>query len=221
MPGRVPEITQQREAAGLDGPRRRGEPAPMLLYRPVGLNEMRLIYQSGLRAFPARLPEQPIFYPVLNQDYAEKIARDWNTRSETLAGYVTRFAVEDAYAARFERRVVGSREHEELWVPAEALPAFNAQIVGAIEVVGAHFGEGFQGEMAAVGRLSGKNAREQLAALAGMADAEIAEEVRVHPQAVFLNFFLWEQDDAARRGGVLDRVRFWAEPGLPLGVRAS
>jgi hypothetical protein len=50
----------------------------MLLYRPVGLNELRLIYQADLRAFPPRLPEQPIFYPVLNEGYAAKIARDWS-----------------------------------------------------------------------------------------------------------------------------------------------
>ena len=42
----------------------------MILYRPVGLNELRLIYESGLKAFPPRLPEQPIFYPVLNLEYA-------------------------------------------------------------------------------------------------------------------------------------------------------
>jgi hypothetical protein len=76
----------------------------MLLYRPVGLNELRLIYQADLRAFPPCLPEQPIFYPVLNETYAAKIARDWNTKSETHAGFVTRFSVNDAYAGRFQPR---------------------------------------------------------------------------------------------------------------------
>jgi len=28
----------------------------MILYRPVGLNELRLIYESGLKVFPPRLP---------------------------------------------------------------------------------------------------------------------------------------------------------------------
>ena len=42
----------------------------MYLYRPVGLNELALIYDSNMLKFPPRLPEQPIFYPVLNQDYA-------------------------------------------------------------------------------------------------------------------------------------------------------
>jgi len=34
------------------------------LYRPVGLNELASIWDSGCREFPPRLPEQPIFYPV-------------------------------------------------------------------------------------------------------------------------------------------------------------
>jgi len=46
------------------------------LYRPVGPKELALIEASGWRAFPPRLPEQPIFYPVLNEDYAIQIARD-------------------------------------------------------------------------------------------------------------------------------------------------
>jgi ADP-ribosylglycohydrolase len=37
------------------------------LYRPVGPKELGLIRASGWRAFPPRLPEQPIFYPVLEE----------------------------------------------------------------------------------------------------------------------------------------------------------
>ena len=44
------------------------------LYRPVGAEELRLIEASGMRAFPPRLPEQPIFYPVTNEAYAVQIA---------------------------------------------------------------------------------------------------------------------------------------------------
>jgi len=46
------------------------------LYRPVGPKELALIEESGWREFPLRLPEQPIFYPVLNEEYATQIARD-------------------------------------------------------------------------------------------------------------------------------------------------
>ena len=48
------------------------------LYRPVNQAELDLIEASGWRAFPPRLPEQPIFYPVLNEEYAIQISRDWN-----------------------------------------------------------------------------------------------------------------------------------------------
>ena len=40
------------------------------------MHELRLVYEAGLKAFPPRLPEQPIFYPVLNFGYAEQIACD-------------------------------------------------------------------------------------------------------------------------------------------------
>lgn len=117
----------------------------MVLFRPVGLEELRLIYEADLKGFPPRLPDQPIFYPVLNQPYAAKIAKDWNTKSGSKAGFVTRFDVDAAYVARFERRVVGSQEHEELWVPAEELAEFNEHIVGPIQVVEAHFGDDYRG----------------------------------------------------------------------------
>lgn len=106
------------------------------LYRPVGTKELELIEASGWKAFPPRLPEQPIFYPVTNEDYARQIARDWNTRyNDDKRGYVTRFAVRSETANLYERRVVGGRQHEELWVPAEELAAFNEAIVGLIEVI--------------------------------------------------------------------------------------
>ncbi len=104
------------------------------LYRPVGLEELRLIEQSEWRSFPPRLPEQPIFYPVTNESYAVQIARDWNTKTGSRHGYVTRFEVNADYAARFERQVVGGKRHEELWVPAEELEEFNRNIMGQIEV---------------------------------------------------------------------------------------
>ncbi len=104
------------------------------LYRPVGPNELALIRASGMKAFPPRLPEQPIFYPVLNEEYAAQIARDWNVK-DSGAGYVTRFAVRSDYLSKFKVETVGSRVHQELWVPAEELTEFNANIVGEIEVV--------------------------------------------------------------------------------------
>jgi hypothetical protein len=105
------------------------------LYRPVGTKELALIEASGFKAFPPRLPEQPIFYPVTNEAYAAQIARDWNTKHGDQIGFVTRFAVAMAHLERYERKIVGGRQHEEYWIPAEELDAFNAAIVGVIEIV--------------------------------------------------------------------------------------
>lgn len=119
----------------------------MILYRPVGFHELKLIAASGYLEFPPRLPEQPIFYPVLNFGYAEQIARDWNTKSNSFAGFVTRFEVADTYIAQFPVQVVGGHIHQELWVPADELLEFNSQILGEIEVIAAYYGKQFQGEI--------------------------------------------------------------------------
>ena len=107
------------------------------LFRPVGLKELELIRQSGYRAFPPRLPEQPIFYPVLNQEYAEQIARDWNIKDAASGykGYVTRFRVRKDFLQKYEIQTVGSSVHQEYWIPAEDLNDFNKNIVGVIEVI--------------------------------------------------------------------------------------
>jgi hypothetical protein len=119
----------------------------MFLYHPVGLKELELIAEADFKAFPPRLPEQPIFYPVLNFEYAEQIARDWNTQSNSFAGFVTKFEVEDDYVKQFEVRVVGGQIHQELWIPAEELEGFNRHIIGKITVETAYYGENFQGEV--------------------------------------------------------------------------
>jgi hypothetical protein len=104
------------------------------LWRPVGPTELELIRKSGMRAFPPRLPEQPIFYPVLSEEYAVKIARDWNVPASG-SGYVTRFEVRREFLDRYEVQTAGGSAHREYWIPAEEMNAFNEAIVGEIEVV--------------------------------------------------------------------------------------
>jgi hypothetical protein len=103
------------------------------LWRPVGPEELALIRASGMRAFPPRLAEQPIFYPVLTEAYAIKIARDWNVPSSG-AGYVARFQVRSSFLERYKVHEAGGRDHCEYWIPAEDLDAFNSAIVGEIEL---------------------------------------------------------------------------------------
>ncbi len=107
------------------------------LYRPVGQKEMDLIASSGYRAFPPRLRGQPIFYPVLNREYAERIARDWNTKDAQsgFVGYVLEFQVDEDYLSRFEVQKVGGSTHLEYWIPAGELDDFNRHIQGQIRVI--------------------------------------------------------------------------------------
>ena len=80
------------------------------------------------------MPDQPIFYPVLNEDYATRIARDWNVKASGV-GYVTRFEVEKVFLDRYEVQQAGGQTILEYWIPAEDLDEFNRHIVGLIEVV--------------------------------------------------------------------------------------
>jgi hypothetical protein len=109
----------------------------MELFRPVGAKEFALIEQSGFKRFPPRLPEQPIFYPVLNEKYASEIASKWNTEDSfsEYVGYVLRFIVDDAFIVKYNVQTAGSAYHKEYWIPAEDLEAFNDNIIGNIEII--------------------------------------------------------------------------------------
>jgi hypothetical protein len=104
------------------------------LWRPVGPIELELIRKTGTRAFPPRLPDQPIFYPVLSEDYAVKIARDWNVPASG-SGFVTRFEVRRSFLQYYQVQKAGGSGHLEYWIPAEEMNAFNEAIVGEIKVV--------------------------------------------------------------------------------------
>jgi hypothetical protein len=116
--------------------------ASVTLYRPVGPRELALIRDSDFREFPPRLPEQPVFYPVLTREYAEQIARDWNAKDKSTgySGFVTRFEVDASYLSRYEPKRVGSSIHLEYWIPAGDLPEFNRHIFGRIEIIAEYHG---------------------------------------------------------------------------------
>jgi len=202
----------------------------MKLYRPVGLAELALIWDSDCREFPPRLPDQPIFYPVTSAEYATQIARDWNTKSSTFAGYVTSFDVDDIFLSKFDRHIVGSAVHEEYWIPAKDLPDFNRAICGAIQVDAAFFGDSFVGFIPDRAGLKGKNLDQQFVALAGSWDysrMDFVLEISVNRKAVYLNCLFWLARDfaacgvdqklkSAALGGIVEAWQFsQIEPSLP------
>ncbi len=107
------------------------------LYRPVGRRELELIRETGFRAFPPRLPHQPFFYPVVNEEYANRIAREWNTKDEAsgFGGFVLKFHVRTEFLSRYDIHVVGSSVHQEYWIPATDLAELNRNLEGVIEIV--------------------------------------------------------------------------------------
>lgn len=109
----------------------------MKLYRPVGQSELDLIAESGFKEFPPRLDWQPIFYPVLNKEYARQIAGEWNVKDafSGYVGYVLELEVDDEFLKQFDVHTVGATRHQEFWIPSEILPDFNAHINGKIKII--------------------------------------------------------------------------------------
>jgi len=199
----------------------------MNLYRPVGLKELELIYDSDMNVFPPRLPEQPIFYPVLNQQYAEQIAGEWNTTSEPYAGFVTKFTVDDAYISKFESHIVGGKLHKELWVPAEELENFNHHILSKIEIVASFFGDNYVGHIPDEGTFKNKDAKSQFIILKELRDYNMMDfsgTMQLNLKAIYLNYCFWCQTDfnfagidMVKRNEVLDAIKAcWSRKELPV-----
>jgi hypothetical protein len=108
--------------------------AVVTLYRPAGPKEIDLVRESRYTKWPPRLPEQPIFYPVTNEQYAIEIASTWNVKQSGY-GCVTRFHVRREFMERYEIHTVGGSNHTEWWIPAEELEELNRNIVGLIEII--------------------------------------------------------------------------------------
>lgn len=109
----------------------------VVLFRPVGQKELDLVRDSGWKRFPPRLSWQPIFYPVLTEEYAIAIARGWNTKDPNsgYVGYVLRFRVRKSYIDQHLPHDAAGGSYREYWIPAEELDEFNENIVGTIEVI--------------------------------------------------------------------------------------
>ncbi len=105
------------------------------MYRPTGPKELELLRSCGFKRWPPRLPEQPIFYPVTNEEYAIQIARDWNVKSSGV-GYVTKFQVRKEFIDKYPIHTVGTATHTEWWIPSDELEELNNNIVGLIQVIG-------------------------------------------------------------------------------------
>jgi hypothetical protein len=109
----------------------------VVLYRPVGQSELDAIRASDRQAFPPRESGQQMFCPLLTEEDAIRIARDWNAHDARCgyAGYVVKFRVSSAHLKRFEVNALGRKDGREHWIPSKDLGDFNSHIVGPIEVI--------------------------------------------------------------------------------------
>lgn len=164
------------------------------LYRPVGKKELELIVASGQKAYPPRLEWQPIFYPVMNYDYAAQIALDWNTKDafSGYCGFVTEFKMETAYIEQFDIQNVGGSMHNELWVPSEQLTNFNEQIIGHIQVSGAYYGAEYTGNVEDTQQFKDLDAKAQLEKTAQLSIEDLTLVLEQEPSVFLINFSYWK-----------------------------
>lgn len=172
----------------------------MKLYRPVGFKEMCLILDTENRCFPPRLASQPIFYPVLNVDYATEIAQKWNTtdRSSGYVGYITEFQIDDNYISSAEIHTVGSSIHQEFWIPAESLDEFNKHITKSILITDACYGSDFEGKSTENTLFKEKSYIEQFVCLdqkMSSNPAEYISHILSEWKTITLNYLLWKSLD--------------------------
>jgi hypothetical protein len=110
-------------------------PGTFTLYKPVSQKELDLIKESGWKAFPTVLKEQPFFYPLMKEAYAVQISKECTSPAYSVS-YITRFQIDTEFVSRYKIRNIGPNRQQELWIPPDELQEFNGHIVGAIEVVG-------------------------------------------------------------------------------------
>jgi hypothetical protein len=164
-----------------------------ILYRPVGLAEMQLILEEEPHAFPSRKPDQPYFYPVLTEDYARQIARDWNTKDQAsgYVGFVTQFQVDIDYLEQFEEKTVGESRHKELWIPADKLAEFNQRIIGNIDLIAAYYGDKYEGARHEFRDFSADGMCQFLYELVLKNKHDFRAEMMLSRRAIYLNYPYW------------------------------
>ncbi len=101
---------------------------------PTGPQELALVAASRWWPWPPRLPDQLVLCPVLNEDYATRIARDCNVKASG-AGHGTRFQAYASFLDHYPVPHVRGKPILKYWIPAADLPARNDAIVGRIDLV--------------------------------------------------------------------------------------
>jgi hypothetical protein len=110
------------------------------LFRPVGFGELQLVRNSGWTRFPPRLPDEPIFYPIGDEDDAIQIARTWSLKTG-VSCYVLRFAVDVTFLTRHPLQRARNAAQREYRILAGGLEELDDHILGAIELIASFYKE--------------------------------------------------------------------------------
>lgn len=103
----------------------------MLLFRPIGLYELEWIHFHKFKSFKDRFISGATFDLLLDEEIAEKIARESYPKEEAFgfAGYVARIDVDSEYISKFV-----AEDTQDVRVPVLDFDEFNSHINGDIEV---------------------------------------------------------------------------------------
>jgi hypothetical protein len=166
----------------------------MKLYRPVGFDELRRMYELDMRSFPAPLGDQPSFECSRADAQAMRIARDRKTRTDPFAGYVTEFEVEDDFGATFARDLASEGSHGLTRIPKLDIGELNAHLTGRIRVPAGFFGPQFRGYVPTNFNFANRDALAQFVMLSYLLDYSVMDfvgEIHANNLAVFLHLPYW------------------------------
>jgi hypothetical protein len=181
------------------------------LYRPVEIDELARIFDSGMRAIPFNRPDFPACYAAMTDfDLASQIARDFSKTSALKAGYVVSFTIDSDSASQYEHELGGEKERDYriLWVPPEELDTFNGHIEGLIEVDAAYFEDGFTGLVAEQYGLRGADAVEQFVCLRAIADRSLMDffgETSAQRRIIYCHAPFWRTHDFTNQGVTIEK----------------
>ena len=105
-----------------------------ILFHALGSDELELIKRSGWTQFPSRSREEPLFYPILTEEYATQVAKEAYVEVDGV-GWVIKSAVSTDFVRKYDVQQIGASYQREYWIPAAELADLNRHLVGPIEVL--------------------------------------------------------------------------------------
>ncbi len=166
----------------------------MRIFKPVGLEELRLMYEANMRSLAPGGPDHSAATFHLDNGEADAVARSRITKDDPFAGYVVQVDVDEEGAAVLSRFLTGEGTRRKAHLPAEEVPRLNDHLAGQMTVTSAHFGPEFRGYIPTMFNFAHRDALGQFVMLANLLDysrMDFIGEIHANSAAVFLHLPYW------------------------------